>query len=79
MEELREKIIYKDTPIEICMNALTSIEQYEVVRLANAFPTKQIHICTHEHTSVYIDDILKKIKNITFFQCFQPSMLIKTN
>jgi len=75
MEELRETIIYKYRPIEICMKTLTSIEQYELVRLGNAFPNKQIKVCTHENTSRHIDDILKQMKNIQFYQCFYPEVL----
>lgn len=76
MEELREKIVYKNTPIEICLKQLTSMEQYELVRLINAFPEKQIRICTHENASSYTQDILKQLRNITFFQCFRVSRII---
>ena len=76
MEELRETIIYKDKPIEICMKTLTSIEQYELIRIGNAFPHKQIRICTHENTSTYVDDILKQMKNVSFFQCYVEQSLL---
>ena len=74
MDEFREKIQYKDGPIEICMNRLTPIEHYEVIRLILAFPDKKVSICTHEHTNMYIDSILKKM-NITFYQCFTEKAL----
>lgn len=78
MEELREKIIYKDTPIEICLKTLTSTEHYELMRLMSAFPEKSVSICTHENTSKYIDTILKHLENVTFFQCFSPKLLTST-
>ena len=76
MDEIREKIQYKDGPIEICMNRLTSMEQYEMIRLIIAFPDKKISICTHEHTNMYVDSILKKL-NVSFFQCFTDVALFK--
>ena len=76
MDEIREKIQYKDGPIEICMNRLTSMEQYEMIRLIIAFPDKNISICTHEHTNMYVDSILKKLK-VSFFQCFTDVALFK--
>ena len=75
MEEIREQIQYKDGPIEICMNRLTSMEQYEIIRLLIAFP-KKVSICTHEHTNRFIDDILKEM-NISFFQCFTDVALFR--
>jgi len=74
MEEIREQIQYKDGPIEICMNRLTSMEQYEMIRLLIAFPGKKVAICTHEHTNMYIDSILKRLK-LTFYQCFSEEYL----
>ena len=76
MEEIREKIQYKDGSIEICMNGRTSIEQYEIIRLLIAFPEKKVSLCTHESTNRFIDDILKQI-NISFFQCFTETTLFK--
>jgi hypothetical protein len=73
MEEVRESIIYKNSPIELCLKELTSIEQYELVRLIALFPEKSIRICTHENTSTYIKDILNQLHNLVFFQCFSPS------
>jgi hypothetical protein len=78
MEQIREIIIYRDKTIQICMKSLTPIEQYELIRLATAFPHKQLRICTHENTSTYIDDILKQMKNICFFQCFCSELLDST-
>jgi len=76
MEEIREKIQYKDGPIEICMNRLTSMEQYEMIRLLIAFPEKKVSLCTHESTNRFIDDILKQM-NISFFQCFTEATLFQ--
>jgi len=75
MEEVRERIIYKSTPIEICLKKLTSIEQYELVRLLAVFPEKRVHICTHDNTSPYVDTILKRLSNIVFSQCFFPTTI----
>lgn len=69
MEEVRERIVYKNTPIEICLKQLTSIEQYELLRLLAVFPNKTVQICKHNNTSRYIDDILKHLRNVVFFQC----------
>jgi hypothetical protein len=80
MEEVRERIIYKNTPIEICLKQLTSIEQYELVRLLAIFPGKSVRVCTHENTSSYIDTILKRLRNVTFFHCFSvPVIAPSTN
>lgn len=76
MDEVREKIQYKDGPIEICMNRLTSMEQYELIRLIIAFPEKKVSLCTHEHTNSFIDQILKEL-NITFYQCFSEKILFR--
>jgi hypothetical protein len=69
MEELREKIIYRSTPIEICFNSLNSTDQYEILRLISAFPEKQIKICVHENTSSYATNIMKNLPNISSFKC----------
>jgi hypothetical protein len=76
MDEIREKIQYKDGPIEICMNRLTSMEQYEMIRLLIAFPEKKVLLCTHEHTNSFVDQILKEM-NVSFFQCFTEAALFK--
>jgi len=73
MDELREKIIYKNTPIEICLRTMTSIDQYELMRLLASFPEKQVKLCTHTNTTKYMDDILKHLKNIMFFKCLPES------
>jgi len=75
MDEFREKIQYKDGPIEICMNRLTSMEQYEAIRLMIAFPGKKVSICTHEHTNSYVNSILKEM-DVVFYQCFSEKYLI---
>jgi recombinational DNA repair protein RecR len=74
MEELREKIQYKDGPIEVCFKNLTPVDQYEVIRLILAFPDKEVSICTHDSTSTYIDNILKNL-SVKFYQCFQGHTL----
>lgn len=69
MEELREKIVYKSTPIEICFKPLNSTDQYEILRLISAFPEKQVKICIHENTSIYATNIIKNLANISSFKC----------
>jgi hypothetical protein len=69
MEELREKIIYKSTPIEICFNSLNSTDQYEILRLISAFPEKQVKICIHENTSSYATNVIKNLPNISSSKC----------
>lgn len=76
MEELRESIMYKDTPIEICFKKFSISEQYEIIRIINTRPLKKFTICTHENTNAYIDRILKKI-HIDFFQCFSKRSILE--
>lgn len=75
MEELREKFIYTDTPIEICFKKHSPIEQYEIIRLIMSSPKRDVSICTHENTTSYIDDILKNLK-VNFIQCFSVNTFL---
>ena len=69
MEELREKIAYKNVPITICMKDFNHMEQYEIIRLILGYNRRDISICTHESTTPYVDDVLKKLP-VQFIQCF---------
>jgi hypothetical protein len=79
MEELREQFQYKEGSIEVCMKSLTSTEQYDLIRMIIASPTKEVLVCTHEHTSNYVNDILKQLGNVKFYQCFVGVELLATS
>lgn len=68
MEEFREKIQYKDGSIEICMNTLTSIEHYEMIRLIFAFRGKSVCVCKHGRANTYVEDILAEL-NVREYTC----------
>ena len=70
MEIIREHLMYKNTSLTICMAKISPQEQYEVVRILLESKAKNVSICTHEATNVYIDTLLKKL-NITFCQCWK--------
>jgi hypothetical protein len=76
MEELREKIAYKNVPITICMKDFNHMEQYEIIRLILAYNRGDISICTHESTSPYVDDVLKKLP-VQFIQCFSEVQMLQ--
>jgi hypothetical protein len=76
MNELWERINYQADPIEICMKSLTTVEQYEVIRIALLHANKEIRLCTHDNTDMYVNDILKEIQNIRFYQCFTQVRLL---
>jgi len=73
MEEIRQHLTYKNTPLTICMGKLTSQEQYEVVRILLESKTP-VRICTHECTNEYINRILKDLP-IQFVQCWTIDLL----
>jgi hypothetical protein len=68
METIREKLLYKQNKVHICMRNLSPKEQYECIRLLLATRTNDVFVCTHEATNSYIDLILKKLA-IGFYKC----------
>jgi hypothetical protein len=74
MEEIREHLTYKNTPLTICMAKLTPQEQYEVIRILLESKTP-VKICTHEATNKHINSILKQIQ-VLFVQCWEEEILL---
>jgi hypothetical protein len=68
MDVIREHLMYKNTPLTICMASITPQEQYEVIRIILESKTEKITICKHNSTNKYIDVLLNKL-NITFIDC----------
>jgi hypothetical protein len=62
MNVLREKIVYTDAPVHICMKELTRLEQYECVRMLLAHPSARITVCPHGATNTYIDGLLETLR-----------------
>jgi hypothetical protein len=74
MDVVREHLMYKNNPLEICMKKLTSQEQYEFVRIVLESKTETIFVCKHASTNFYIDTLLAKL-NIQLKQCSEDSLL----
>jgi hypothetical protein len=68
MDVIREHLMYKNSPLTICMSNITPQEQYEVIRIILESKTEKITICKHNSTNKYIDVLLNKI-NITLIDC----------
>ena len=74
MDIIREHLMYKNTPLTICMAKIPPQEQYEVIRILLESKTEEVSFCTHDSTNTYIDTILKKL-NVKFTQCWQEDLL----
>jgi hypothetical protein len=74
MDVIREHLMYKNTPLTICMAKIPPQEQYEVIRILLESKTEQVSFCSHDSTNAYIDIILKKL-NVTFIQCWKEEIL----
>ena len=70
MDIIREHLMYKNHPLEICMKQLTPQEQYEFVRIVLESKTETIFVCKHGSTNSYIDMLLEKL-NVKFKDCSQ--------
>jgi len=68
MDVIREHLMYKNSPLTICMASITSQEQYEIIRIILESKTEKITICKHSSTNKYIDVLLDKL-SITFTDC----------
>ena len=68
MDVIREHLMYKNSPLTICMSSITPQEQYEVIRIILESKTEKITICKHSSTNKYIDVLLGKV-NITLTDC----------
>ena len=61
MDVIREHLMYKNTPLDICMKNIQPQEQYEIVRILLESDVENVKICTHESTNEYINMLLKKL------------------
>ena len=68
MDVIREHLMYKNSPLTICMASITPQEQYEVIRIILESKTERISICKHTSTNNYINGLLDKL-NITLIDC----------
>ena len=62
MDGLRETLVYKDVPVNICMKQLSRSEQYECIRMILAYQPTNVTVCKHGSTNSYIDEILDALK-----------------
>lgn len=75
MDVIREHLMYKNTPLTICMAKLTPQEQYECIRVLLESKTP-VSICTHEATNECINLILKKLE-VRFVQCWKQEVFLE--
>lgn len=68
MDIIREHLMYKNSPLSICMVNITPQEQYEIIRIILESKTDKITICKHNSTNKYIDVLLDKL-NVTINDC----------
>ena len=64
MDIIREHLMYKNSPLHICMSKISPQEQYEVIRIVLESKTTEITICKHGSTNSYIDSLLSKLNII---------------
>lgn len=74
MNTIREKLMYKDVPVLICMRELSHIEQYECVRMLLGMRRNDVTVCTHESTPKDIEKLLQKLE-VPFVRCYSPEVL----
>lgn len=74
MDTIREKLMYKDVPVLICMKQLTILEQYECVRYLLGMRKNEVRVCTHDSTPPDVVKLLQKLE-IPFVQCHSPEIL----
>ena len=67
MDVIREHLMYKNSPLNICMATITPQEQYEVIRILHESKA-EVTVCSHNATNKYINILLKKM-NITEKNC----------
>jgi hypothetical protein len=67
MDVIREHLMYKNTPLNICMKTLAPQEQYELIRILHESKT-DVTICSHNSINTYISILLKKM-NVRLQSC----------
>lgn len=73
MDVIREHLMYKNTPLLICMRKLSPQEQYECIRVLLESKTP-IKVCTHDTTNECIMRLLKELQ-VEFVQCWREEQL----
>jgi hypothetical protein len=69
MDIIREHLVYKDVPLEVCLKTLTHQEQYEFLRILLATRHNNVKICySHENVNQYILEVLKRL-GLDLCQC----------
>ena len=68
MDVIREHLMYKNSPLTICMANITPQEHYEVIRIILESKTEDISVCKHNSTNKYINVLLDKV-NVTLTDC----------
>lgn len=76
MDVIREHLMYKNSPLNICMVKIQPQEQYEVIRIILESKTHDITVCKHNSTNIYIDTLLQKL-NISLKECSSISQIDK--
>ena len=69
MDIIREHLMYKNDPLNVCMKQLTSQEQYEFIRIVLESKSEKVSVCTHDATNAYIDRLLERL-HIEIKACF---------
>jgi len=67
MDVIREHLMYKNSPLNICMATISLQEQYEIIRIILESKA-EVTVCPHNSTNKYIDILLNKM-NIVFRDC----------
>ncbi len=75
MDVIREHLMYKNTPLLICMSKLTPQEQYECIRVLLESKTP-VKICTHDNTNQLITVALKELP-VKFVQCWAEEIVLE--
>ena len=75
MDSIREHLMYKNEPLNICFAKIAPQEHYELIRILLESKSENITLCTHDATNGYINVILKKL-NIKFKQCWLEEMIL---
>jgi hypothetical protein len=77
MDIIREHLMYKNSPLQICMANIPSQEQYEVIRILLESNRDNVTICTHDATNKHIIFLMEKLK-VKFVQCWATEAPVAT-
>ena len=68
MDAFKQRIAYKNVPVNICFKTLTQREQYECIRILLAHRTQNVTICKHGNSNTYINTLIAGLPHAGF-QC----------